>query len=82
MAGIGGVSRQKTYRLPSVTYRIGRGEATIEDVHASTGLDLHTGQPVGEMFGIGDIDGIIGLGLLERFRRVTLNLEEMYIDAE
>lgn len=82
MAGIGGVSRQKTYRLPSVTYRIGRGEATIEDVHASTGLDLHTGQPVGEMFGIGDIDGIIGLGLLERFRRVTLNLEEMYLDAE
>ena len=82
MAGIGGVSRQKTYRIPHLTYRIGQGEATIEDVHVSTGLDLHTGQPVGEMFGIGDIDGIIGLGLLEHFRRVTLNLEEMYIDAE
>lgn len=82
MAGIGGVSRQKTYRIPHLTYRIGQGEATIEDVHVSTGLDLRTGQPVGEMFGVGDIDGIIGLGLLERFRRVTLNLEEMYIDAE
>lgn len=82
MAGIGGVSRQKTYRLPSVTYRIGQGEATIENVHVSTGLDLRTGQPVGEMFGIEDIDGIIGLGLLEQFRRVTLNLEEMYINAE
>ena len=69
MAGIGGVSRQKTYRIPHLTYRIGQGEATIEDVHVSTGLDLHTGQPVGEMFGIGDIDGIIGLGLLEHFRR-------------
>ena len=82
MAGIGGVSRQKTYRIPHLTYRIGQGEATIEDVHVSTGLDLRTGQPVGEMFGVGDIDGIIGLGLLEHFRRVTLNLEEMYIDAE
>lgn len=82
MAGIGGVSRQKTYRIPRLTYRIGRGEATIENVHVSTGLDLRTGQPVGEMFGVGDIDGIIGLGLLERFRRVTLNLEEMYIDAQ
>ena len=82
MAGIGGVSRQKTYRIPCLTYRIGRGEATIENVHVSTGLDLRTGQPVGEMFGVGDIDGIIGLGLLERFRRVTLNLEEMYIDAQ
>ena len=82
MAGIGGVSRQKTYRIPHLTYRIGQGEATIEDVHVSTGLDLRTGQPVGEMFGIDDIDGIIGLGLLEHFRRVTLNLEEMYIDAE
>lgn len=82
MAGIGGVSRQKTYRIPHLTYRIGQGEATIEDVHVSTGLDLRTGQPVGEMFGVGDIDGIIGLGLLEHFRRVTLNLEEMYLDAE
>lgn len=82
MAGIGGVSRQKTYRIPRLTYRIGQGEATIENVHVSTGLDLRTGQPVGEMFGVGDIDGIIGLGLLERFRRVTLNLEEMYIDAQ
>ena len=49
MAGIGGVSRQKTYRIPHLTYRIGQGEATIEDVHVSTGLDLRTGQPVGEM---------------------------------
>lgn len=82
MAGIGGVSRQKTYRIPHLTYRIGQGEATIEDVHVSTGLDLRTGQSVGNLFGISDIDGIIGLGLLERFRRVTLNLEEMYINAE
>ena len=43
---------------------------------------LRTGQSVGNLFGISDIDGIIGLGLLERFRRVTLNLEEMYINAE
>lgn len=82
MAGIGGVSKQKTYRMPRITYRIGQGQAALDDVHVSTGLDLHTGQSVGNLFGISDIDGIIGLGLLERFRRVTLNLEEMYINAE
>ena len=82
MAGIGGVSKQKTYRMPRITYRIGQGQATLDDVHVSTGLDLRTGQSVGNLFGISDIDGIIGLGLLERFRRVTLNLEEMYINAE
>ena len=82
MAGIGGVSKQKTYRMPHITYRIGQGQATLDDVHVSTGLDLRTGQSVGNLFGISDIDGIIGLGLLERFRRVTLNLEEMYINAE
>lgn len=82
MAGVGGVSKQKTYRMPRITYRIGQGQATLDDVHVSTGLDLRTGQSVGNLFGISDIDGIIGLGLLERFRRVTLNLEEMYINAE
>lgn len=82
MAGIGGVSKQKTYRMPRITYRIGQGQATLDNVHVSTGLDLRTGQSVGNLFGISDIDGIIGLGLLERFRRVTLNLEEMYINAE
>lgn len=82
MAGVGGVSKQKTYRMPRITYRIGQGQATPDDVHVSTGLDLRTGQSVGNLFGISDIDGIIGLGLLERFRRVTLNLEEMYINAE
>lgn len=82
MAGIGGVSKQKTYRMPRITYRIGQGQATLDDVHVSTGLDLRTGQSVGNLFGINDIDGIIGLGLLERFRRVTLNMEEMYINAE
>lgn len=82
MAGIGGVSKQKTYRMPRITYRIGQGQAALDDVHVSTGLDLRTGQSVGNLFGISDIDGIIGLGLLERFRRVTLNMEEMYINAE
>lgn len=82
MAGIGGVSKQKTYRMPRITYRIGQGQATLDNVHVSTGLDLRTGQSVGNLFGISDIDGIIGLGLLERFRRVTLNMEEMYINAE
>lgn len=82
MAGVGGVSKQKAYRMPRITYRIGQGQATLDDVHVSTGLDLRTGQSVGNLFGISDIDGIIGLGLLERFRRVTLNLEEMYINAE
>ena len=77
MAGIGGVSITRTYRLPQMKFHIGNGTATIDSVKVNTGIDLHTGQ----MKSHDTEDGVLGLNALEKFSKVIINLKDMYMEA-
>lgn len=77
MAGIGGVSITRTYRLPQMKFHIGNGIATIDSVKVNTGIDLHTGQ----MKSHDTEDGVLGLNALEKFSKVIINLKDMYMEA-
>ncbi|WP_336617487.1 retropepsin-like aspartic protease [Bacteroides acidifaciens] len=81
MAGIGGVSITRTYKLPRMKIRIGNGTATIDSVNVNTGIDLHTGQLNTTAFSDGAEDGVLGLNALEKFSKVILNLKDMYMEA-
>lgn len=80
-AGIGAVSITRSYRLPQMEFRIGHGTAVLDSVSVDTGIGLHDGQPQMDAYLSGEEDGTIGLNLLERFKRVILNLKEMYMEA-
>lgn len=80
-AGIGAVSITRSYRLPQMEFRIGHGTTTLQSVCVDTGIGLHDGQPQTADYLSGEEDGVIGLDLLERFKRVILNLKEMYMEA-
>lgn len=77
MAGIGGVSITRTYRLPQMKFHIGNGTVTIDSVKVNTGIDLHTGQ----MKSHDTEDGVLGLNALEKFSKVIINLKDMYMEA-
>lgn len=82
MGGVGGVHLTQSYRLPHVTFRLGSGEATLDSVQVSTGRELRNGQPLeADIFNIEDIDGVMGLNLLEAYDYVRLNFRDMYIEA-
>lgn len=81
MAGIGGVSITRTYRLPEMEFRIGNGTATVDSVNINTGIDLHTGEMKSTAFSDSTEDGILGLDALEKFSKVIINLKDMYMDA-
>lgn len=81
MAGIGGVSITRTYKLPHMKIRIGNGIAKIDSVNVNTGIDLHTGQLKTTAFSDGAEDGVLGLNALEKFSKVILNLKDMYLEA-
>ncbi|WP_431441163.1 retropepsin-like aspartic protease [Bacteroides hominis] len=81
MAGIGGVSITRTYKLPQIKFHIGNGTATIDSVNVNTGIDLHTGQMRNTDFSKGTEDGVLGLNALEKFSKVIINLKDMYMEA-
>lgn len=81
-AGVGGVIRERTYRLPSMALNMGSAQATLHDVHVGTGLDLSSGKPMaGPSYMSSTTDGDIGLNLFEQFPRVILNLKDMYLEG-
>lgn len=81
MAGIGGVSITRTYKLPHMKVRIGNGIAKIDSVNVNTGIDLHTGQLKKTSFSDGTEDGVLGLNALEKFSKVIINLKDMYMEV-
>ena len=81
MAGIGGVSITRTYKLPYMKIRIGNGTAMIDSVNVNTGIDLHSGQVKTTSFSDGAEDGVLGLNALEKFSKVIINLKDMYMEA-
>ncbi len=81
IAGVGGISITRAYRMPKMTFSIGRGTADLDSVMVDTGIDLHSGNQKMTEYLNGNEDGTIGLNLLERFARIILNFKDMYIDA-
>lgn len=81
MAGIGGVSITRTYKLPHMKICIGNGTTMIDSVNVNTGIDLHTRQLKTTSFSDGAEDGVIGLNALEKFSKVIINLKDMYLEA-
>lgn len=81
VAGVGGVSITRSYRLPYKEFRLGNGTTVLDSVMVDTGIDLHTGVTQTVQYLNGAEDGTIGLDILENFKMVILNLEEMYIEA-
>ena len=81
IAGIGGVSITRTYKLPQMKFQIGNGTVTIDSVNVNTGIDLHTGQRRNTDVSKGTEDGVLGLNALEKFSKVILNLKDMYMEA-
>lgn len=81
LAGVGGAIINRSFRLPNVRFRIGNGLACLDSVSVDTGIDLRSGQPRQTYGFTNHEDGTVGLDLLERFRRVILNLKEMYLEA-
>lgn len=81
VAGIGGVSITRTYKLPKMKIQIGNGTATIDSINVNTGIDLHTGQLKKAAFSDGTEDGVLGLNALEKFSKVIISLKDMYLEA-
>ena len=81
VAGIGGVSITRTYKLPQMKFQIGNGTVTIDSIKVNTGIDLHTGQLKTTAFSNGTEDGVLGLNALEQFSKVIINLKDMYMEA-
>lgn len=61
VAGIGGVSITRTYKLPQMKIQVGNGTATIDSINVNTGIDLHNGQLKTAAFSNGAEDGVLGL---------------------
>lgn len=81
VAGIGGVSITRTYKLPQMKFQIGNGIVTIDSIKVNTGIDLHTGEMRSPDFSKGTEDGVLGLNALEKFSKVIINLKDMYMEA-
>ena len=81
VAGIGGVSITRTYKLPQMKFQIGNGIVTIDSIKVNTGIDLHTGEMRSPDFSKGTEDGALGLNALEKFSKVIINLKDMYMEA-
>lgn len=81
VAGIGGVSITRTYKLPQMKFQIGNGIVTIDSIKVNTGIDLYTGEMRSPDFSKGTEDGALGLNALEKFSKVIINLKDMYMEA-
>lgn len=81
VAGIGGVSITRTYKLPQMKLQIGNGIVTIDSIKVNTGIDLYTGEKRSPDFSKGTEDGALGLNALEKFSKVIINLKDMYMEA-
>lgn len=81
VAGIGGVSITRTYKLPQMKFQIGNGTVTIDSIKVNTGIDLYTGEKRSPNFSKGTEDGVLGLNALEKFSKVIINLKDMYMEA-
>lgn len=79
MAGMGGVSITRSYRLPRKCFKIGGSMACLDSVTVNTGIDKMGNRVPAQASDCGGADGTVGLDLLERFRRVIVNLHEMFI---
>lgn len=79
MAGMGGVSITRSYRLPRKCFKIGGSVACLDSVTVNTGIDKMGNRVPAQASDYGGADGTVGLDLLERFGRVIVNLREMYI---
>lgn len=82
LGGVGGVVQQHSYLMKNLGFQIGKGKAFLDSIQAGTGIDLHTGQPIVDSpFTDLEEDGVIGVDLLEKFARVIINLQDMFIEA-
>lgn len=81
VAGIGGVSITRTYKLLQMKFQIGNGIVTIDSIKVNTGIDLYTGEMRSPDFSKGTEDGALGLNALEKFSKVIINLKDMYMEA-
>lgn len=81
LGGAGGVSVTRSYVMPRIDFRIGSNAMTLDSVHVSTGIDLHTGLPREDTSRAEGLSGAIGVSLIEKFSRVILNLKDMYLEA-
>lgn len=81
-AGIGGTVTSKTYKLPDYPLALGNGKARLDTLFVDTNINPHTGMRNEKYIaGTNEQIGVIGLGLLERFKRVIINLKDMYIEG-
>lgn len=82
IGGVGGVIQQQSYLMKGLAFQIGKGQTLLDSIQVGTGIDLHTGQPViSSSFTSPEEDGVIGVDVLEKFARITVNLQDMYIEA-
>lgn len=82
MGGIGGATIERSYRLPGFSLQLGSGRWCPDSITVCTGMDLHSGQPIGRTpFNNPEEDGTIGVNALEQFRQVIVNLQDMYIEV-
>lgn len=82
IGGVGGVIQQQSYLMKGLDFQIGKGQTLLDSIQVGTSIDLHTGQPViSSSFTSPEEDGVIGVDVLEKFARITVNLQDMYIEA-
>ena len=80
MAGAGGVSITRSYRIPSKGINIGGQTARLDSLTVNTGISIDN-KSTNETPLPSATDGTIGLDCLERFSKVVINFREMYIEG-
>lgn len=80
MAGAGGVSITRSYRIPGKGINIGGQTARLDSLTINTGISIDN-KSTNETPLLSATDGTIGLDCLERFSKVVINFREMYIEG-
>ena len=81
VAGVGGTSCTRSYRLPHKKIRIGQNSTVLDSVIVDTGIDLYTGEQKRASYLSGKEDSTLGLDILEHFKLVIINFKDMYMNA-
>ena len=81
VAGVGGTSCTRSYRLPHKKIRIGQNATVLDSVIVDTGIDLYTGEQKRASYLSGKEDSTLGLDILEHFKLVIINFKDMYMNA-
>ncbi|WP_372645825.1 retropepsin-like aspartic protease [Ancylomarina sp.] len=72
IGGFGGISIQKSYRLPLTKFELEGREFNFDQVQVSTESALHTWRE----------DGIFGTDFLQKFNKIVLSYKHMFISVE